>query len=197
VGRCLDQLAERGFSRVVTTALSVPEQAGFLGAGFDVEERLHLLVHDLRRLPPAAAAPLRRGSRRDRFGVLEVDHSAFRPFWCIDRAGLDDALAATPRSRFRVASTPGPRRGVTAYAITGRAGRHGSLQRLAVHPLHQRQGLGHALVLDALHWLRGWRVERAVVNTQLDNEAALGLYESLGFVRESSCLSVLSKGLDR
>lgn len=190
--RCLDQLAARGFSRVVTSALSVAEQAGFLDAGFGVEEDLHLLVHDLRGLPPVPAAPIRRAHHGDRDGVLAVDESAFPPFWRIDEDGLRDALGATPRSRFRVASGGS---GVTAYAISGRAGRRGFLQRLAVAPGHQRQGLGRAMALDALHWFRRWRVERAVVNTQLDNTAALSLYESLGFRREATCLSVLSRGL--
>lgn len=192
VRHCLDQLAAQGFSRVVTTALSVPEQAGFLGAGFRVEENLHLLVHDLSSLPPLPAAPLRRATHRDRRGVLEVDAGAFPPFWRIDDDGLIDALAATPHTRFRVASANGA---VTAYAVSGRAGRRGFLQRLAVDPQEQRQGLGRALALDALHWLRRWRVERAVVNTQLDNVAALSLYESLGFRREQARLSVLSRGL--
>lgn len=190
---CLDRLAASGFSRVVTTALSVPEQAGFLDAGFGVEEDLHLLVHDLRGLPPMPRAPIRRALRGDRPGVLAVDASAFPPFWQIDEEGLDDALGATPRSRFRAAfDLTGP----TAYAITGRAGRRGFLQRLAVAPHRQREGLGRALALDALHWLRRWKVERAVVNTQLGNTGALALYESLGFRRESTCLSVLSRSLD-
>ncbi|MEO7836128.1 MAG: GNAT family N-acetyltransferase [Acidimicrobiales bacterium] len=189
---CLDQLAARGFSRFVTSALSVPEQAGFLGAGFGVEENLHLLIHDLRWLPEAPSAPLRRATHADRRGVLDVDGRAFPAFWRIDDEGLADALAATPRTRFRVASWE---TGVMAYAITGRSGRRGFLQRLAVEPDRQRDGVGRALALDALHWLRRWRVERAVVNTQLDNAAALGLYESLGFRREKACLSVLSRDL--
>ena len=43
--RCLDTLAARGYHRVVTGALSPLEQAGFLAAGFGVEQRLHLLAH--------------------------------------------------------------------------------------------------------------------------------------------------------
>lgn len=193
VRHCLEQLSAQGFARVVTTALSVPEQTGFLDAGFRVEEHLHLLVHDLRRLPPPALERTRRAGHGDRQEVLEVDSSAFPPFWRIDEHGLTDALAATPRKRFRVIS--GETR-LAAYAITGRAGRRGFLQRLAVDPDHQGQGIGRALALDALHWLRRWRVERAVVNTQLENIRALGLYESLGFRREGTWLSVLSRGLD-
>ncbi len=192
VRRCLAQLADRGFSLVITSALSPAEQAAFLAAGFEVHERLHLLEHDLRHIPRADTSRLRRAAPGDRPAVLEVDALAFPAFWRIDEASLADALGATPAARFRVA--PAEQR-VVAYAVTGRAGRRGFLQRLAVHPDHQRQGLGRALVVDALRWLRRWRVERAVVNTQLGNDAALALYESLGFRREPTGLSVLSTEL--
>lgn len=192
VRHCLDELVAQGFTRVVTTALSVPEQAGFLDSGFQIEEHLHLLVHDLQGLPPRPREGTRKATPGDRHRVLAIDTSAFPPFWRIDDDGLSDALAATPRRRFRVMAGES---GLAAYAITGRAGRRGFLQRLAVDPDHQRQGLGRVLALDALHWLRRWRVERAVVNTQLDNAPALGLYESLGFRRDGTCLSVLSRGL--
>lgn len=193
VRRCCEILAARGFSRVVTAALGPDEQPAFLSAGFAVEERLHLLGHDLGDLPPPT--PLERTLRRarpaDRAAVLAVDGAAFPDFWQLDDRGLEDAIRATPHVRFRVAADPD----VYAYAVTGRAGRRGFLQRLAVDPARQRAGVGRALVLDGLRWLRRWRVERAVVNTQLENEAALALYESLGFRREPSGLTVLSTGL--
>lgn len=195
VRRCCDQLAARGFTRVVTGALAPAEQGGFLAAGFEVEEELHLLAHDLRDLPEATDAEraLRRARSADRPAVLAVDGTAFPPFWRLDDRGLDEALKATPNARFRVAADPE----VFGYAVTGRAGRRGFLQRLAVAPERQSAGVGRALVLDGLRWLRRRRVERAVVNTQLRNERALALYEGLGFRREPSGLTVLSAGLAR
>lgn len=193
VRRCLDQLAARGYRRVLTSALSPAEQVGFLAAGFDVHERLHLLAHDLRDIPRADSPGLRRAAADDHPAVLAVDARAFPAFWRIDDASLADALSATPNSRFRVAAPGGP---VVGYAITGRAGRRGFLQRLAVDPAHQRQGIGRALGVDALRWLRRWRVEHAVVNTQVGNAAALTLYESMGFRREASGLSVLTVSLE-
>jgi ribosomal-protein-alanine N-acetyltransferase len=180
---------------VVTGALSVPEQANFRAAGFQVSEHLHLLSHDLGSLPPMlGAGELQRGGRHHRAKVLDLDRVAFDPFWRLDEAGLDEAMAATPHTRFRViASREGT--AVIGYAITGRSGRRGYLQRLAVHPEKQRQGLGTLLVSDALRWLRRWRVERAMVNTQLANDRALGLYEQMGFHREPSGLSVLVRDL--
>jgi ribosomal protein S18 acetylase RimI-like enzyme len=193
VRRCLDHLAARGFSRVVTSALSPDEQRSFLAAGFGVEEQLHLLAHDLRHLPRAStAATLRRGRTGDRPGVLAVDHASFQPFWRLDEAGLDDALRATPRARFRVAELAGE---VIGYAITGRSGQRGYLQRLGVHPGHRHAGTGSALVVDGLAWLRRWRADMAVVNTQNGNTGALHVYEGLGFRRLPHGLSVLSTGL--
>lgn len=195
VRRCLRTLSRQGYGRVVTGALSPSEQSAFRAAGFTVTEHLHLLSHDLRSIPDVTPPDglVRRTSRRDREDVLGVDQLAFDAFWRLDDAGLDEAIAATPHTRFRVA---GPGSEVVGYAITGRAGRRGYLQRLAVHPEAQRQGLGTILVADALRWLRRWRAERAMVNTQLANERALALYERVGFRREPSGLSVLARDLD-
>jgi ribosomal protein S18 acetylase RimI-like enzyme len=194
--RCLRTLAERGYTRVVTPALAPPEQEGFLEVGFEVEERLHLLACDLDSLAPVPdRLALRRVGWALRPEVLQVDEAAFPPFWQFDGHGLDEALRATPRTRFRAAvATPGERR-VLGYAICGRSGRRGFVQRLAVDPEAQRQGIGRGLLLDGLHWMRRRGVRRAVVNTQLGNEAALMLYQRCGFCREPSGLTVLSTGL--
>lgn len=193
--RCMDMLAARGFRRVVTGALSPSEQAGFLAAGFGVEQRLHLLAIDLTGvLPPVPPGlPLRRVSRRRRTNVLEVDRAAFPLFWQFDATGLSDALGATPSVRFRAAVDPAG--GIAGYAITGRSGTRGFVQRLAVDPGAQRSGTGRRLLLDGLAWLRRRGVDRAIVNTQVGNEAALALYLQTGFSQEPVGLSVLSAGL--
>jgi ribosomal protein S18 acetylase RimI-like enzyme len=198
IRRCLRTLARQGYRRVVTGALSPSEQSAFRAVGFAVTENLHLLSHDLHRIP-AVEPPdglLRRCNRRDREGILDLDRLAFDPFWRLDDSGLDEAVSATPHTRFRVAIDRQEPDVVIGYAITGRAGRRGYLQRLAVHPDLQRNGLGTILVADALRWLRRWRADRAMVNTQLANDPALSLYERVGFRREASGLSVLARELD-
>ena len=193
--RCLETLAARGFARVLTSALAPAEQAGFLSLGFEEYERLHLLSHDLQNIarPDREAAKLlRRGRGADWPAVLAVDASAFSPFWRLDAAGLREAIDATPSTRFRLA---GQGRNVLAYSVTGLSATQGYLQRLAVDPGHRRMGLGRALGLDGLRWLRRKGVTEAVVNTQLGNEPALALYLSLGFRMERMQLSVLHRAL--
>ena len=203
VRRCLDRLEQQGFARVVTGALTVSEQTSFRAAGFRVSEQLHLLTHDLRELPPPppAVVTIRKARRADHPVVLRIDEVAFDDFWRLGDAGLEEALTATPHSRFTVVTQPPDGQSddgeVVGYAVTGRAGRRGYLQRLAVEPRRQGAGLGRALVGDGLRWLRRWRVEKALVNTQLGNERALQLYESLGFRREPSGLCVLAVDLHR
>ena len=73
-------------------------------------------------------------------------------------------------------------RSVVGYAVTGRAGTRGYLQRLAVAPATTNgRGIGTALVVDGLRWLRRWGAKEVLVNTQEANEAAVQLYEPLGF----------------
>ena len=196
VRRCLEQLAGEGYAQVVTAALMPHEQGGFVEAGFVVEERLVLLGHDLRTLPEAPARPLRRARAADQRPVLALDHLSFPAFWQLDAAGLEEAITATPRARYRVADAPTASDGAAVgYVVTGRAGRRGYIQRLAVHPGARRAGWARALVVDGLRWLRRWRAEKVLVNTQEDNAGAAALYESLGFRREPNGLSVLSARL--
>jgi GNAT superfamily N-acetyltransferase len=186
-------LAADGFTSVVTAAVGPAEQHAFVRDGFAEREQLHLLRHDLATIPspPPDSPRVRRGTRRDRGAVLRVDADAFQDFWRLDAVGLEEALRATPVSRLRVIRRPG----VVAYAVSGRAGRHGYLQRLAVDPGEQAGGLGRTLVIDTLTWLRRRDVTSALVNTQRTNERALTLYERLGFVHEPHGLTVLQREL--
>ena len=183
------RLARRGFGDVLTAALTESEQVFFRGAGFVVHERLHLLQHDLRGVDadgPSTAA-LRRIRRWHHRALLGVDARAFDPFWKLDRANLDEAIQATPSTRLTGSFVDG----LVGYAITGFAGDHGYLQRLAVDPAHQGRGIATALVDDALAWLVRRGARAASVNTQERNERALHLYEHLGFTPVHPGLAVL------
>jgi ribosomal protein S18 acetylase RimI-like enzyme len=195
VNECVARLRRSGYTGVVTSALTAGDSLPFVDAGFEVRERLHLLEHLLGDIPaPTSLEPgLRRAWRGDRGAVLALDNLAFDDFWRLDQASLRDALQATPSVRFRV----GDKRdgGPASYAITGRAGRRGYLQRIAVHPDERRHGWGRALVYDALRWLRRHDARRALVNTQWENQAALALYEACAFRRLPVGLCVLNRVL--
>ncbi len=120
--------------------------------------------------------------------MLELDGLAFESFWQFDKFSLREARRATPTSRFAVAVDSGR---VVGYAVTGRAGGRGYLQRLAVDPAAQGTGVGSSLVHDCIDWLHGKGVAMALVNTQERNLRALSLYERLGFVRQREGLVVL------
>jgi ribosomal protein S18 acetylase RimI-like enzyme len=187
VRRTCDRLAAEGVRRVLTSALGPAEQPAFAEIGFRGVERLHLLRHDLVDQPRRPRASLRRARRTDEDAVLAVDHAAFPRFWRFDRSSLAEACAATPSHRFRVVTDAG----VAGYSICGRAGATTYLQRLAVHPTAQGRGLGRVLVADVLRWSVRHRSRALLVNTQADNDAALHLYRTMGFVLQPEGLTVM------
>ena len=178
---------------VRSAALYPRAAARFEAAGFEVADRLVLLRADLddarvraavagRRRPGHphdAASPLRRrGGDRPR---------RVRPGWGHDakRARRDLPRHAGPRrppsSRLTHAGSARHGRDLIAFAIAGASSDHGYLQRLAVDPAAQRRGHGSALTTDALRWMIRRRLPDCLVNTSVDNAAALALYASLGF----------------
>ena len=84
---------------------------------------------------------------------------------------------------------------VAGYGLFGRAERTGYVQRLAIHPDAQGEGLGLALLTDGLRWMRVRGARSAFVNTQADNVRALELYERAGFRRLPVGLCVLGRKL--
>lgn len=197
VERCLEQLPRDGYSAAITAALPGVDQMPFLQAGFTVHERLHLLRRSLDDLPEPEVpdVDLRRSRGAERTAVLAVDAAAFPLFWRLDEDGLDDALGATPSARLRVAEVAQGEPAIIGYAITGRAGPRGYLQRLAVDPAAQGAGVGAALVSDGLRWLRRWGAKEVLVNTQETNTAAVRLYERLGFHQQADGLAVLRRAV--
>ncbi|HTN80832.1 MAG TPA: GNAT family N-acetyltransferase [Acidimicrobiales bacterium] len=193
-----NDLTARGYQRALTVALSPREQAPFLDAGFAVHERLHLLVHDLAGVPARVPPKPRRARREDWEAITATDGASFPEFWQLGRRGLAQAMAATPVRRLRVIDGADGDAGdaVVAYALTGRAGPTGYLQRLAVRPSYQGAGLGKSLTIDCLQWLRRHRADRALVNTQITNDRAFRLYLSVGFRPDPDGLAVLELPLE-
>ncbi len=183
----LSTLQQSGVSQVFTSALRPREQVFFHDLGFVLHEELLLLGHDFSKPLNAPMKQTRKGRRSDWNQILDIDAIAFSEFWRFDDAALREAIEATPTSRVRVSA----QNQISGFAITGRSGRTGFLQRLAVDPRYQRTGIGRSLVADALLWSKRWFVHELLVNTQIGNVGAQNLYESMGFNKKSDGLAVL------
>jgi ribosomal protein S18 acetylase RimI-like enzyme len=193
-------LADHDFVAVRTGALAPAQSEQAELAGWPCTQELALLRLDGR--PARSITARRAGAPRvervdpdDRIALgrlAEIDHAAFGERWRFDAAALGDVATATPAVRFRAATADG-RSGapvVLGFLVSGRAGRIGYVQRLAVHPDAQRRGVGRTLLADALGWMRRWHVEQVYVNTHVDNDAALALYDAYGFVTRPESLRV-------
>jgi ribosomal protein S18 acetylase RimI-like enzyme len=217
VSGAIEAIRTGGYRGPITTpALTPDETTGFRSAGFHEVARLHLFRLDLQQpIPPSHGTSdllLRRlprlTRRQDQWidAALAVDGAAFAVGERFDHLSIDEALNATPRRqvRFVVDPSPGSRPGspasspplvdgrtVVAYAITGRAGHRGYLQRLAVHPAYQGRGVGALLCADAIAWARTGRAQVLAVNTREDNARAVRLYTRVGFEPVSGGLTVL------
>lgn len=194
VERWVDDLRERGCTHVRTGALEEAAAGAFRAAGFVEAQRLALLRADHpapQRSPQHRTRAMRTAA--DDGIAAAIDLAAFGPEWCFDPTAIGDARRATPAHRARFALGPDDR--PAGYAITGRAGRHGFLQRLAVEPAAQGAGHGGALVADSLRWLRRWRVQTVLVNTEVGNEPALRLYRRCGFELLADHLLVMERAL--
>lgn len=192
VRMCMEQLDAWGVQRAVTPALPALDSQPFIEAGFRLLERLHLLSKPLYNAPDPSSRRIRTGRPWHRRTVLDIDRRAFDDFWRFDETSLREARTATPSSRFSVAFEP---TGVAGYAVTGRAGTRGYLQRLAVDPDSAGKGIGTDLIRDSFTWAYQRGVQRMMVNTQERNQRALSLYLHLGFEPEPDGLVVLERRL--
>jgi ribosomal protein S18 acetylase RimI-like enzyme len=189
-------LAGHGFTSLRTGALSPRQADQAERAGLHCVQELALLELPSAAPPPASIAqPDRRTHRlrrRQLAAIAQIDRAAFGIEWGLDASMLADVRSATPMYRARtVRARDGRARAghddagsneVVGFLISGRAGRTGYVQRLAVHPDAHRRGVATDLLLDSLQWMRRARVSRVFVNTHVDNVAALSLYRAHGFV---------------
>jgi ribosomal-protein-alanine N-acetyltransferase len=190
----VEHARRRGASAIRTSALFPRSAEIVLGAGFEPIDRLALLATDLG--PPARVVPVTHRLRPLQPWMYrraaDVDRSAFGPVWGNDATSLRDIRRATPRHHARIVRDG---RSIVGFAVSGAAGDNGYLQRVAVSPEHRRRGIARDLVNDALAWMVRSRHARCMVNTGVDNLAALALYEGLGFRRLDDVLTIAERRL--
>jgi ribosomal protein S18 acetylase RimI-like enzyme len=189
-----------------TPAITTAEVASYVTNGFTSTATLKLLSKDVNasmrfrasehaehaeNVQPAQPVRLIRGTARHVGQCAELDRLAFTNDDAFNEHDINAAVEATERSRFRVAVDADKQ--VVGYAVTGRATRRGYLQRLAVSPTSQRQGIGAALVDDSISWCGAHGVTKMVVNTHVHNDSALRLYQRFGFTDTGLQLHMLER----
>ncbi len=205
VDRWVGDVAGTGAQVVRTNALFPAAATVFERAGFDTASELVLMRLDLRgpgsdprragATVPARRTRSRRMRGRDLAAASMVDAASFPDSWANDVRSLAEIRTATPHHRSRVID--GPAGTIHAFAISGRAGTTGYVQRLAVRPAARRRGLARVLITDALQWMRRRGCATALVNTALDNRAAIALYHSFGFRALDHRLRIMERAVPR
>lgn len=204
------ELTARGWDRIRTNAVADRFAAAAHEAGFVTAQRLVLLERP--RLADAlpgtegrstfvVRATTYHGSsprmRRMIDSCARIDASSFPATWSLDARALRDAAAATQRHRFfSVAATRDHDEddaATSGYLLCGADSTHGFIQRLAVHPEHRGRGIARLLLARSLAWLGTLGVRSTWVNTEPDNAAALQLYLTTGFQRQSAGLVVVER----
>ena len=195
-------LRSEGYTSIRTGALSLSATEPFEQAGFRDIQRLALLrmktplprvaTHRTAQ-PHHEMRPLR--SQRAFDVAARLDHLAFDSGWGLDVDGIEEACRATPVHRIRLAVTATDE--PAGYMVTGRNGSAGFIQRLAVDPAYEGQGVATSLLQDGLGWLARRRVTDILVNTHLDNQRALSLYQRIGFEQLPENLRVMELSLSK
>lgn len=192
----VEHAQRKGARAIRTSALFPAGAAAAAAAGFHTIDELALLQL---ALGPVTIDHLPTPGRRIRglppwmlARAAAVDRAAFGPMWGNDTAGLRDVRRATPVHRARMVTNG---RRVTGFALSGAAADSGYLQRIAVAPDHRRLGIARDLVVDALAWMYATDRRRCLVNTGVDNDAALALYDRLGFERLDDVLTIAERRL--
>jgi ribosomal protein S18 acetylase RimI-like enzyme len=181
---CVAILSELGAPTCFSPPLPAERHGVWTAAGFRAYLQLVLLRHDLTAGVDRPGAGVVITSDLD--SAAAIDAAAFDAFWVMDRAGLEESLAATKRSEVLAIGDP-----MAGFAIVGYGPVSSYVQRVAVHPQHQGHGLGSAL-LAAAAWRARRRGSRAIfLNTQVDNDRSLRLYSRLGYERLSEGLTLL------
>ena len=110
----------------------------------------------------------------------ELEHREAQPWF--DPAGFFLAIRDGRVAGFHWTKVHGQRQAARA----GADGRTGEVYVVGVHPREQGSGLGRALTLAGLAYLRAQEIPEVMLYVDGDNTAAIRLYESLGFAHASA-----------
>jgi len=186
---CTHRLHTLGAPGVMSPPLAQSARKPWESAGFTPFLDLELLRLDLIGPVTPPQHLVVRDEDYDLDLMLAVDTAAFEEFWRFSRTALVESLQATPKSSVFVIRDGDL--GITGYAIVGYGHAISYLQRVAVDPKWQGSGMGRSLIRAAARSARRQGSKAFLLNTQLDNATASGLYETEGYVQLPDSLAVL------
>jgi ribosomal protein S18 acetylase RimI-like enzyme len=192
VDACLQRLTHLGAPGVLSSPLAPSARKPWEAAGFVEYLDLALMRLGLEASIPAPQHLVVRDENYSIDQMLAIDQAAFDPFWRFDRNALVESTQATSRSSVFVIRDGDL--GITGYAVVGYGHAISYLQRVAVDPAWQGAGMGRSLIRAAARSARRHGSKALLLNTQLDNDPAIGLYESEGYVQLPESLAVLRAG---
>lgn len=192
IGACVDKLNLAGAPAVLSSPLSRSARKPWESAGF-----VDYIVLALMRLSLDAPIPppqhlVARVDKPDLEAMLTIDWSAFPKFWRFDHLSLVESTQATSKSSVFVIKDGDL--GIAGFAVVGYGHAISYLQRVAVEPKWQGQGMGRSLIRAAARSARRHGSQALLLNTQFDNSAAIGLYEAEGYTQLPESLAVLKSG---
>lgn len=186
---CTSRLIELGAPSVLSTPLAGSARKPWEAAGFESYIDLALMRRSLDNEVPAPDHLVHVEPDVDFDLLLAIDEASFEGFWRFDRNALHEATHTTSKSDVFVINDG--ERGVAGYAIVGYGFAISYLQRVAIHPTWQRQGMGRSLVRAAARAARRSGSKALLLNTKYENSSAISLYESEGYVLLPESLAVL------
>ena len=148
--------------------------------GFAEHNRIVILFWEASRefaVPPRPTHfHLRQMISADLNHVIKLDHQAFKPIWQISWEALSAAFQQCAYAT--VAERDGQ---IIGYQISTTTHNSTCLERLAVSPEQQGQGIGASLVYDLIDDFQLSSAMHLTVNTQQDNLSSQALYQKMGF----------------
>ena len=142
---------------------------------------------------PASSVRLRSVGGYDLGPLTALDHAVFEPPYQLTSGELVELMVTS--GDFILADDP--ETGMVGYACADVVGDTGQIIRLAVHPAARKQGIGSALLNDALAYCQSNGAHRVTINTQESNTVSLSLYEQFGFHRVGRRVPLLVREVSR
>ncbi len=174
-----DVAAGQGFGRLLSPLVSADVAPAYEAGGMRPFEHIVVLrrdriAGDVASMPAPAGTCIRPATPLDLDALLDLDATCFDEFWRYDVAKVQRHFA---EDRLMVAEKDGV---VIGYTLATVIRESATLGRLAVSPACRGQGIGAALLSDALGYFARAGADSVTLCTQEGNSVSRRLYFSAG-----------------